>query len=84
VVLIKPKITLILIHSDLDSRTKWRGSIDKEFKEMNVRGFSKKIINPRCLLVFNVSKVNGCLESSEMMCFDIDLLPVGTAKFRVL
>jgi hypothetical protein len=25
-------------HSDLDSRTKWRSAIDKEFKEMNVRG----------------------------------------------
>jgi hypothetical protein len=30
-------------HSDLDSRTKWRSAIDKEFKEMNVRLFWKKI-----------------------------------------
>jgi hypothetical protein len=29
-------------HSDLDSRTKWRSAIDKEFKEMNVRGVWKK------------------------------------------
>jgi hypothetical protein len=30
-------------HSDLDSRRKWRGAIDKEFKEINVCGFWKKI-----------------------------------------
>jgi hypothetical protein len=31
-------------HSDLDSRIKWRSAIDKEFKEINARGFWKKII----------------------------------------
>ena len=32
-------------HSDLDSRAKWRSTIDKESKEMNVREFWKKISN---------------------------------------
>ena len=30
-------------HFDLDSRTKWRGAIDKEFKKMNVRRVWEKI-----------------------------------------
>jgi hypothetical protein len=30
-------------HSDLDSRTKWRIAIDKEFKKINVRRVWKKI-----------------------------------------
>jgi hypothetical protein len=30
-------------HSDLDSKAKWRSTIDKEFKEMNLRGFRKNI-----------------------------------------
>jgi hypothetical protein len=29
-------------NSDLDSRPKWRIAIDKDFKEMNVRGFRNK------------------------------------------
>jgi hypothetical protein len=35
-------------------------------------------------MVVDVSKANGCLRSSEMVCFELDRWPVGTAKFQVL
>jgi hypothetical protein len=40
---------------DLDSRSKWGESINKKYKETNLRG-----INHRCLLVVNVSRASLC------------------------
>jgi hypothetical protein len=72
-------------HSDLYSRTKWRIDIDKEFKEINVyTEFRRKLSNLRSLLVFNMSRTNRCLRSSEMVCFELNLWHVGTDKFWVL
>jgi hypothetical protein len=46
--------------------------------------FGISLINLRFLMVVDVSKANGCLESSDMVCFESDWWPVGTANFRVL
>jgi hypothetical protein len=45
--------------------------------------FGRKSTNLRCLMVVDVSKANGCSRTSDIVCFELNWRPVGTAKFRV-
>jgi hypothetical protein len=68
-------------HPGENVRLKWREAIHKEFKEMHFEESGRKSTKKRCLLDVDVSRVNGCLRSNKTESFEIDWLPVDTAKY---